>query len=132
MTISYGRKIGFLLLVSLFGRFASSLSSTKNTAKTTVVAGATGYIGKFVVRECVRQGYNTIALVRDLDKVESTQGRRIYRQFFDGARIVECDVTDKEQLTKVGECLLPDLEISSSSVLRLRFSMVLGDERYSM
>jgi divinyl chlorophyllide a 8-vinyl-reductase len=73
------------------------------TGKTTVVAGATGYIGKSVVRESVRQGYKTIALVRDKSKVESKEGNMLYGQFFDGADVVECDVTDPKQLTKVME-----------------------------
>ena len=37
--------------------------------KTMVVAGATGYIGKSVVQEGVRQGYDVISLVRDKEKV---------------------------------------------------------------
>lgn len=32
------------------------------TRKTTVVAGATGYIGKSVVREAVRQGYRYVCV----------------------------------------------------------------------
>jgi NAD(P)-dependent dehydrogenase (short-subunit alcohol dehydrogenase family) len=69
--------------------------------KTAVVAGATGYIGKSVVRESVRQGYKTIALVRDKSKVESKEGKMLYGQFFEGAELVECDVTEPAQLTKV-------------------------------
>ena len=69
--------------------------------KTTVIAGATGYIGKSVVRESVRQGYKTIALVRDKKKVESPEGKALYGQFFEGADLVECDVCDLDMLTKV-------------------------------
>ncbi len=71
------------------------------SAKTAVIAGATGYIGKSTVRESVRQGYKTIALVRDREKVESKEGKMLYGQFFEGAEIVECDVTDPKKLTKV-------------------------------
>lgn len=71
--------------------------------KTAVIAGATGYIGKSTVRESVRQGYKTIALVRDRQKVESKEGQLLYGQFFEGAEIVECDVTDPEKLTKTFE-----------------------------
>lgn len=71
--------------------------------KTAVVAGATGYIGKSVVRESVRQGYKTIALVRDKSKVESKEGAALYGQFLEGAELVECDVTNPAQLTKVGK-----------------------------
>ena len=31
------------------------------------------YIGKSVVRESVRQGYKTVALVRDLEKIQDHQ-----------------------------------------------------------
>jgi len=71
------------------------------TGKTAVIAGASGYIGKSVVRESVRQGYKTIALVRDKEKITSKQGAAMYGQFFEGADVVECDVTNPDQLTKV-------------------------------
>ena len=76
-----------------------------NASKTVVIAGATGYIGKATVRESVRQGYNTIALVRDLKKVNSPEGKLLYGQFFEGAKVVECDVSDAALLTKVREGL---------------------------
>ena len=92
--------------------FSSSLSmmassvQTTNTGKgkTTVIAGATGYIGKSVVRESVRQGYNTIALVRDVAKVSSPEGKMLYGDFFEGATVVECDVCDANKLTEVCHC----------------------------
>jgi nucleoside-diphosphate-sugar epimerase len=82
---------------------AFSLQMSAATRKTAVVAGATGYIGKSVVRESVRQGYKTVALVRDKNKVNSKDGDMLYGQFFEGADVVECDVTKPEQLTKVGQ-----------------------------
>jgi divinyl chlorophyllide a 8-vinyl-reductase len=89
-----------------FPDFFSALTNAPNnkntkSKKTTVIAGATGYIGKSTVRESVRQGYNTIALVRDLEKVESPEGKALYGQFFEGAKVIECDVCDVEGLTKV-------------------------------
>ena len=80
---------------------ALSFSLQMNAGKTAVIAGATGYIGKSTVRESVRQGYKTIALVRDKSKVESSEGAMLYGQFFEGAEVVECDVCNPEQLTKV-------------------------------
>jgi divinyl chlorophyllide a 8-vinyl-reductase len=77
--------------------FSMQMSASKKTA---VVAGATGYIGKWVVQEANRQGYNTIALVRDKSKIESKEGQALYGKHFSGAEIVECDVCDPEQLTK--------------------------------
>lgn len=72
-----------------------------NMKTTNVIAGSTGYIGKSVVRESVRQGYNTIALVRDKRKVESQEGQALYGTFFQGATIVECDVTDPQDVEQV-------------------------------
>jgi divinyl chlorophyllide a 8-vinyl-reductase len=65
--------------------------------KTAVIAGATGYIGKSVVREAVRQGYQTIALVRD----KSSSEKESFGDFFNGAEVVECDVTDEVKLQAI-------------------------------
>lgn len=75
----------------------TSLFANKGTA---IIAGATGYIGKSVVRESVRQGYKTIALVRSVDKVKSQEGKALFGDFFEGAELVECDVTNEDALTK--------------------------------
>ena len=88
-----------VILCSQVNAFSMEMSA----GKTAVIAGATGYIGKSTVRESVRQGYKTIALVRDKKKVESKEGKMLYGQFFEGADIVECDVTDPAQLTKTLE-----------------------------
>jgi NAD(P)-dependent dehydrogenase (short-subunit alcohol dehydrogenase family) len=91
-----------VLLVGVLNHVTSfSLQMSAATGKVNVIAGATGYIGKSVVRESVRQGYKTIALVRDKSKVESTEGKALYGQFLEGAELVECDVTDIAKLTKV-------------------------------
>ena len=86
--------------------FLNDQSTSTNNGKTNIIAGATGYIGKSTVRESVRQGYNTIALVRDATKVSSAEGKALYGQFFEGAKVVECDVCDPEALTKVGFFIL--------------------------
>lgn len=92
-----------VLLAALIGcstnchAFSLSMTSSNTNAqtkKTAVIAGATGYIGKSVVRESVRQGYNTIALVRDAQAAASVDK-------FKGATLVECDVCDAAQLTEV-------------------------------
>lgn len=87
----------FGLLLAHVNGFSLQMSA----GKTAVIAGATGYIGKSTVRESVRQGYKTVALVRDKSKVESKEGQLLYGQFFDGCDVVECDVTDPAKLTKV-------------------------------
>ena len=83
------------------GLSLSMSADSDKSQKTSIIAGATGYIGKSTVRESVRQGYNTIALVRDAKKVQSNEGKMLYGKYFEGAKIVECDVTDKDALTKV-------------------------------
>jgi hypothetical protein len=63
-----------------------------------IVAGSTGYIGRKVVRESIQQGYRTVALVRDMQKVKSCS---LYADDFHGAQIVECDVSDPLQVLEV-------------------------------
>ena len=90
---------------SLFLNLDNFLSNfnVNKASKTAVIAGATGYIGKTTVRESVRQGYNTIALVRDLKKVQSEEGKLLYGRFLEGAKLVEADVCDLEALKTVSE-----------------------------
>jgi divinyl chlorophyllide a 8-vinyl-reductase len=66
--------------------------STSSDKKRVVIVGATGYIGKFVVRESVRRGYETVAVSRTL-QIGS-------KEIFDGAEIVVADVTDENSLKK--------------------------------
>ena len=93
--------VHFFLVIGSCHGFSLNMMSSVGKGKTTVIAGATGYIGKSVVRESVRQGYNTIALVRDASKVDSSDGKLMYGGYFEGAKIVECDVCDEEKLTEV-------------------------------
>ena len=90
------------VLVGILGpQTCSAFSLTMQAGKAAVVAGASGYIGKSTVRESVRQGYKTIALVRDKSAVESSEGAILYGKFFEGAEVIECDVCNPEQLTTV-------------------------------
>lgn len=73
------------------GSFESGVSCS---GEKVVVVGATGYIGKAVVRESVRRGYPTVAAVRDARKAASEPK-------FAGAEVVETDVTD---LAKLSAC----------------------------
>lgn len=61
--------------------------------KAAVIAGASGYIGKAVVREAVEQGYETFALVRDLKRVQENPNDFAA---FRGANVVECNVCDSD------------------------------------
>jgi len=62
-------------------------SGVSCTGEKVTIVGASGYIGKAVVRECVRRGYATRAVVRDASKVQGEPK-------FQGAVVVEADVTD--------------------------------------
>lgn len=64
------------------------------SGKTAIIAGATGYIGRAVVRECVIRGYNTISLVRDATKAALDEA-------LVGSSLVECDVTNVEEVQRV-------------------------------
>lgn len=63
-----------------------------NGKKTVVIVGATGYIGKYVTRESVRRGFETIAVVRSSSSSSSSSS------YLDGAKIVYGDVTDQTNL----------------------------------
>lgn len=79
----------------------SSPSTAFTSTKANIVAGATGYIGRAVVKESVRQGYQTIALVRNVEKVRTQTSPADFFNFYEGAQLVECDVTDADQLHEV-------------------------------
>lgn len=89
--------------------FADGKTPSNNNQKAVVVAGATGYIGRAVVKESVKRGHHTIALVRDKAKVmETPEGRYRYGDCFAGAEVVECDVQDPEALKEVMKsCSIP-------------------------
>eukprot|EP01040_Poterioochromonas_malhamensis_P002545 gene2545-2706_t len=61
-----------------------------NTKKKVLIAGATGYIGKYVAKESIRRGYETYAIVRPNSKIPN--------DFLEGAKLIYCDVTDPNSL----------------------------------
>lgn len=66
------------------------MDEDKKNAETVLIVGATGYIGRAVVAESLRQGYRVIAVVR------SPQNDRE----FEGAEVVLADVTDPASIAK--------------------------------
>jgi len=58
------------------------------TGEKIAVVGATGYIGRAVVRESVRRGYPTTAVMRDTSKVKN------FQKYFDGSELRQFDVTE--------------------------------------
>ena len=66
------------------------MNDDKESKKTVLIVGATGYIGSAVVAESVRQGYDVIAITRSLKN--DCQ--------FDGAEVVLADVTDPASIAE--------------------------------
>ncbi|MFZ1625510.1 MAG: NAD(P)H-binding protein [Gammaproteobacteria bacterium] len=67
------------------------MSNDNRSTTTVLIVGATGYIGKAVVAESVRQGYDVIAVTRSLKK----------DPLFDGAEVVVADVADPASIAKI-------------------------------
>lgn len=67
-----------------------------------LVVGATGYIGKFVVRELVNRGYQVVAFCREKSGIGGKQGMEDVQKEFPGAQVVFGEVTDMNSLSKVG------------------------------
>lgn len=87
-------KLILLIILSILSISCYSLSLRMSTSdKRVVVVGSTGYIGKYVVKESVRRGYETIAVVRP--------GSQPKESYFDGARVVYADVTDVSSIQSV-------------------------------
>ena len=74
---------------------ADFIPGETSTGERMVVVGATGYIGKAVVREAVRRGFPTKAVVRDAAAAAAEPK-------FKGAEIVQADVCNAASLTRAG------------------------------
>jgi divinyl chlorophyllide a 8-vinyl-reductase len=74
-----------------------------NENKTVVIAGATGYIGRAVVQESIKRGYNTVALVRNETWLICDDRARLLdgNSPFYGAIIKECNVQDPDEIKTV-------------------------------
>jgi len=72
----------------------ANMNNLIGSGKTAIVAGATGYIGRAVVRECVSRGYNTISLVRDTTKAALDEA-------LIGSSLVECDVQNVAEVQRL-------------------------------
>lgn len=62
--------------------------------KVAIIAGATGYIGRAVVRECVARGYNTVSLVRNVTYALTDEA-------LSGSSLVKCDVGNEDELKTI-------------------------------
>lgn len=94
-----GTSLSMAFFADIIGGGDSNKKNTPGescTGEKIAVVGSTGYIGKAVVRESVRRGYPTTAVMRDLQKGKEEKK-------FAGAELKEFDVQDREA------CLAGDL-----------------------
>lgn len=66
-----------------------------------LVVGATGYIGKFVVKELIKRGYNVVAFAREKSGIGGKASMDDTRKEFAGADVRFGDVTDTASLRRV-------------------------------
>ena len=79
-----------LLVLLLLYCVISPLLAT--ATKRVAIFGASGYIGRHVVKQSVLQGYETYAVVRDNTNLDSCS------EYFNGANIIKCDVTNEKDV----------------------------------
>lgn len=78
------------------------VSNTVRQQKRIFVAGATGYIGKFVVRELVSRGYEVVSFARERSGVNASTTTEQTRGELMGSEVRFGDVCDLESLKKNG------------------------------
>uniref|UniRef100_A0A7N0UQ12 Divinyl chlorophyllide a 8-vinyl-reductase, chloroplastic n=1 Tax=Kalanchoe fedtschenkoi TaxID=63787 RepID=A0A7N0UQ12_KALFE len=71
-----------------------------------LVVGSTGYIGKFVVKELVKRGYNVIAVARERSGIRGSKSKNDTLAELNGANVCFSDVTNlttlEESLSNLG------------------------------
>ncbi|CAL5219283.1 g1086 [Coccomyxa viridis] len=77
-----------------------------------LVVGATGYIGKFVVKELIKRGYNVVAFAREKSGVGGKAGMEDTKQAFQGADVRFGDVADMASLSSVAFAEPVDVVVS--------------------
>ncbi len=82
----------------------TSSHSPAKESKRVFVVGATGYIGKFVVRELVARGYDVVSFARERSGVGSTTRAEETRIQLKGSEVRFGDVSSMDSLMKSGIC----------------------------
>eukprot|EP01036_Dinobryon_divergens_P026203 gene26203-34824_t len=95
-------------------------SGAQTPSKKVIVVGATGYIGKFVVQECTRRGFDTYAVLRP--RPEDSQMPEVKEEFLSGATVLYGDVTNKDSIQDLLNKAIPnsDGDVSVISCLASR------------
>ncbi|HHE32680.1 MAG TPA: NAD(P)-dependent oxidoreductase [Chlorobaculum parvum] len=76
--------------------------SEKQQKKRVFVVGATGYIGKFVVRELVTRGYEVVSFARQRSGVNASTTEAETRNQLNGSEVRFGDVSDMDSLMRDG------------------------------
>jgi divinyl chlorophyllide a 8-vinyl-reductase len=84
-----------------------SYLSKPNDQVRVLVAGPTGYIGKFVVKELVSRGYQVFALSRENAGIKGKMGKDDIRRALQGATVVFGDPTDRPSMERLCQGGLP-------------------------
>ncbi|CAF1779408.1 BnaC09g39160D [Brassica napus] len=87
---------------------SSSSSTFRNKIPREVnilVVGSTGYIGRFVVQELVKRGFNVIAVAREKSGVRGKNDKEATLKQLQGANVCFSDVTDLASLERSVEAL---------------------------
>ncbi|XP_021897364.1 divinyl chlorophyllide a 8-vinyl-reductase, chloroplastic, partial [Carica papaya] len=80
---------------------SSSSFRSKNPEDVNVlVVGSTGYIGKFVVKELVRRGFNVIAIAREKSGISGRNDKEETLSQLQGAKVCFSDVTSLDFLER--------------------------------
>ncbi|XP_020108909.1 divinyl chlorophyllide a 8-vinyl-reductase, chloroplastic [Ananas comosus] len=77
-----------------------SLRSKNPSDVTVLVTGATGYIGRFVVRELLRRGFAVVAVARERSGIRGRDGPDRTLSLLSGASVVFSDVADPAALDR--------------------------------
>lgn len=80
------------------------MNSSSQRKKRVLIVGATGYIGKFVVRELVRRGYDVVSFARERSGVGAATTAEETRRQLQGSEVRFGDVTSMASLMKNGTC----------------------------
>ncbi|XP_021750712.1 divinyl chlorophyllide a 8-vinyl-reductase, chloroplastic-like [Chenopodium quinoa] len=65
-----------------------------------LIVGSTGYIGKFVVKELVKRGFNVIAVAREKSGIRGRYGKEETLSQLNGANVCFSDVTNLDDLER--------------------------------
>lgn len=76
-----------------------------------LVVGSTGYIGKFVVKELIKRGFNVIAVSRERSGIKGKNSKEETLQNLSGANVCFSDVTNLDSLEKSLENLGVEVDV---------------------